>query len=169
MLRRTARRVGCAGLLGAFLCAASFAPASGQSVGPSNDAGVSVSTSPLGESYSLLTSTGQVIGLGAAFSASPPVTPAVPTVGIAATPDGRGAWAAAVDGGVFSFGDAVFYGSMGGRPLNKPVTGMGNTFQGNGYWLAATDGGIFSFGDASFCGSAGSIKLNRPVTAVATF
>ena len=30
----------------------------------------------------------------------------------------------ASDGGVFSFGDAAFYGSMGGRPLDAPVVGM---------------------------------------------
>ena len=28
------------------------------------------------------------------------------------------------DGGVFAFGDAAFYGSMGGQPLNAPVVGM---------------------------------------------
>jgi len=28
------------------------------------------------------------------------------------------------DGGIFSFGDAQFYGSMGGIPLNKPVVGI---------------------------------------------
>ena len=30
---------------------------------------------------------------------------------------------AASDGGVFSYGDAVFLGSMGGTPLNQPVVG----------------------------------------------
>jgi hypothetical protein len=45
-------------------------------------------------------------------------------VGMAATPDGKGYWLVAADGGVFSFGDAQFYGSMGGQPLNKPVVGM---------------------------------------------
>jgi hypothetical protein len=28
------------------------------------------------------------------------------------------------DGGIFSFGGAQFYGSMGGKPLNKPMVGM---------------------------------------------
>ena len=36
-----------------------------------------------------------------------------PIVGIAATPDGGGYWLVAADGGVFSFGDAHFYGSTG--------------------------------------------------------
>ena len=34
-------------------------------------------------------------------------------VGIAATPDGRGYWLVAADGGVFSFGGARFFGSLG--------------------------------------------------------
>ncbi len=31
---------------------------------------------------------------------------------------------AASDGGIFSFGDAHFYGSMGATPLNQPVVGI---------------------------------------------
>jgi len=43
-----------------------------------------------------------------------------PVVGIAATPDGKGYWEVASDGGLFSFGDAKFYGSMGGLPPSGP-------------------------------------------------
>ena len=43
---------------------------------------------------------------------------------MASTPDGGGYWLVASDGGVFSYGDAKFAGSMGGTPLNKPVVGM---------------------------------------------
>ena len=39
------------------------------------------------------------------------ITPDAPIVGISATPDGRGYWLVGTDGGVFAFGDAVFYGS----------------------------------------------------------
>ena len=39
-----------------------------------------------------------------------------PVTGMAATPSGRGYWLAADDGGVFSFGDAHFYGSTGAHP-----------------------------------------------------
>jgi hypothetical protein len=38
-----------------------------------------------------------------------------------ATASGRGYYLVAADGGIFSFGDARFAGSMGGRPLNAPV------------------------------------------------
>ena len=35
---------------------------------------------------------------------------------MAATPDGKGYWLVASDGGIFAFGDAPFYGSTGGSP-----------------------------------------------------
>ena len=82
---------------------------------------------------------------------------------MASTPDGRGYWLVASDGGIFSFGDARFDGSMGGTPLNAPVTGMAATANGAGYWLVASDGGIFAFGDAPFLGSMGGRPLNDPV------
>jgi hypothetical protein len=64
---------------------------------------------------------------------------------------------------MFSFGDTQFYGSMGGKPLNKPIVGLMTTFDGGGYWELATDGGIFAFGDAAFDGSMGGSPLNSPV------
>jgi hypothetical protein len=69
----------------------------------------------------------------------------------------------ASDGGIFAFGTAGFYGSMGGKPLNQPIVGMASTRTGKGYWMVASDGGIFSFGDAAFFGSTGAIKLNKPI------
>jgi hypothetical protein len=71
----------------------------------------------------------------------------------------------ASDGGIFSFGDAHFWGSMGGTPLNKPVVGMAANNTG-GYWLVASDGGVFSF-HATFYGSLGGIPLVSPVTGMA--
>jgi hypothetical protein len=90
-----------------------------------------------------------------------------PVIGIAATPDGNGYWLAAADGGVFSFGDAGFHGSMAGIGLNAPVVSIAATPDGNGYWLAAADGGVFSFGDAGFHGSVAGICLNAPVVSIA--
>ena len=53
-----------------------------------------------------------------------------PIVAMAATPDGGGYWLVASDGGIFSYGDAQFYGSTGGIPLNKPIVGMAATPDG---------------------------------------
>jgi hypothetical protein len=78
-----------------------------------------------------------------------------------------GYWMVAADGGIFSFGDARFYGSMGNVKLNQPVVGMAATSDHAGYWLDASDGGIFSFGDARFYGSMGNVKLNQPVVGMA--
>ena len=86
---------------------------------------------------------------------------------MATTADAKGYWLGALDGGVFAYGDAGFYGSMGAARLNQPIVGMASTPDGKGYWLVAADGGIFTFGDAGFYGSAGSIALNSPVVGMA--
>jgi SpoIID/LytB domain protein len=79
-----------------------------------------------------------------------------------------GYWINATDGGVFSFGNAQFWGSTGNMVLNKPVVGIAATHDAQGYWEVATDGGVFSFGDAHFWGSTGNIVLNKPVVSMAT-
>jgi hypothetical protein len=90
-----------------------------------------------------------------------PVRTAVGTV------TGQGTWVADVNGSVYAFGDAAFYGSMGGTRLNQPIVGMAVTPSGGGYWLVASDGGIFAFGDAGFHGSTGAIRLNQPIVGMA--
>jgi hypothetical protein len=75
-----------------------------------------------------------------------------PAVGICATPSGKGYWLVSSDGGVFSFGDAGFHGSLGGVKLDAPIVGMACTPSGKGYWLLGSDGGVFGFGDAKYDG-----------------
>ena len=74
----------------------------------------------------------------------------------------------ASDGGIFDFGTLPFCGSMGGRPLTRPVVGIASTPDGGGYWEVASDGGIFAFGDAAFYGSMGGKPLTKPVVGIAT-
>ena len=90
-----------------------------------------------------------------------------PIVGMAPTPDGGGYWMVGGDGGVFSSGDAGFYGSTGNIHLNKPVVGMAAAPDGKGYWFVASDGGVFNYGSAGFYGSAGSLHLNKPIVGMA--
>jgi hypothetical protein len=89
-------------------------------------------------------------------------------VGMASVPAGNGYWLVGSDGGVFTYGDATFYGSLGGKTLNAPIVGMASTPDGKGYWLVASDGGVFNFGDAGFYGSLGGTKLNAPIVGIAS-
>ena len=95
---------------------------------------------------------------GAPAPAPPPPAPSAPTAGYRLI---------ASDGGVFSFGTARFYGSLGGVRLAAPVVGAAATPDGGGYWLVASDGGVFSFGDARFYGSTGGVRLDQPIVGMA--
>ena len=142
---------------------------------------VAMALTPDGQGYWLVDADGDIYTLGdatyhGAIGQLDPTQPpggtnaahlSAPIVGIAPTPDGGGYWLAAADGGVFSFGDATYHGSMGGRQLDAAVVAMAATPDGGGYWLAAKDGGVFAFGDASFDGSMGGITLVAPITAMA--
>jgi hypothetical protein len=44
---------------------------------------------------------------------------------VTATPDGHGYREVGADGGVFAFGDATFYDSLGSTTLSKPIVGIG--------------------------------------------
>ena len=43
---------------------------------------------------------------------------------MASTPDGGGYWEAASDGGIFTYGDAFFWGPLVRLTLNAPVVGI---------------------------------------------
>ncbi len=79
----------------------------------------------------------------------------------------QGLWMSGSDGKVFNLGNAAFFGSTGGMPLDKPIVGMAPTPDGGGYWLVGADGGVFSFGDAGFHGSTGGMPLNKPIVGMA--
>ena len=91
-----------------------------------------------------------------------------PIVGMAATPDGKGYWLVASDGGIFNYGDAAVLRldrrhdrstspSWAWRP---PPTARATGW-------SASDGGIFNYGDAAFYGSTGGMTLNKPIVGMA--
>ena len=77
---------------------------------------------------------------------------------MAATPTGRGYWLVASDGGIFNYGDAAFYGSLGGNGVSayglliNPLT--------PGYSLVEANGANMAYGP----GTAG-IQANAAVSA----
>ena len=121
---------------------------------------VGMASTPAGDGYWLVDSSGNVTTHGAAvnYGSMGGTVLNAPVTHIVATPDGRGYWLVAADGGTFAFGDARFYGSMGGKRLNAPVVDIAPTPDGRGYWLVASDGGVFAFGDAVFSGSMGGTR-----------
>jgi hypothetical protein len=116
-----------------------------------------------GVNYSLTGDDGSVPTTGGGAASTGELGEALPDAGGA-----EGYWLVASDGGIFSYGDARFFGSTGGMRLNQPVVGMAATPSANGYWLVASDGGIFAYGDAGFHGSTGSINLNQPIVGMAS-
>ena len=107
-----------------------------------------------------------------AFATNPPTPGTNDTLTVATTSDPtpvrsapyairkEGYWLVGSDGGIFSFGSANFFGSMGATPLNRPVVGITPTSDRAGYWLDASDGGVFAFGDTHFYGSIPGVGLN---------
>ena len=79
--------------------------------------------------YWTVNGAGAVVSHGGATAFGSPVLSGIqlsrPIVAMAATPDGKGYWLVASDGGIFTFGDAPFLGSTGGVVLNKPIEAMG--------------------------------------------
>ncbi len=78
----------------------------------------------------------------------------------------QGYWLVAKDGGVFSLGDAPFFGSAANLHLNAPIVAMAQTSDRLGYWLVGADGGVFAYGNAGFYGSAANLHLNAPIVAI---
>jgi hypothetical protein len=118
-------------------------------------------TPSVGDGLLLAPSTDQVVAFSGSAGLPGPPSPPPPA------PPNSSYWLVASDGGIFSFGNAQFYGSTGALVLNKPVVGMASTTSGNGYWFVASDGGIFNYGGASFSGSEGGKPLNAPIVGMA--
>jgi hypothetical protein len=118
-------------------------------------------TPSVGDGLLLAPGTNQVVAFSGSAGLPGPPAPPPPA------PPNSSYWLVASDGGIFTFGNAGFWGSTGNLVLNRPVVGMAATPDKNGYWLVASDGGVFTFGDAKFWGSTGNIVLNKPAVGMA--
>jgi hypothetical protein len=54
------------------------------------------------------------------------------------------------DGGVFTFGDAAFYGSLRAHPPASPEATMAASVDGQGSYMTGIDGAVCPFGDAPY-------------------
>ena len=80
---------------------------------------------------------------------------------------GGGYWLAFSNGGVYSFGNASFHGSLAVKHLGSSGKTMAATPDGEGYWLATAGGRVYSFGDARSEPLDGGIPLRGRVAAMA--
>ena len=71
--------------------------------------------------------TNHVFGFVAAADHGAPNAAVHKQIGISSTRSGNGYWSVSSDGGIFTYGDAPFHGSMGGRALQKPIVGIAST------------------------------------------
>ena len=146
------------GLVPAPVVAGSVAPA----LPVGHDTGL-----PTTDAFWLATPSGALYPFGVPSYGAPTSHLNQPLVGMTATGDQQGYWMVASDGGVFSYGDAHFFGSTGNIHLNRPIVGLTPTTEVRGYWLVASDGGVFTFGNGVFYGSTGNIHLNQPIVGMA--
>jgi hypothetical protein len=88
---------------------------------------------------------------------------------MAASVDGRGYWLVAGDGGVFTYGDANYHGSVPGQGIvgQPSVVGITTAPSGQGYWLARSNGAVYSYGDAAFLGAPTATHLVASLTGIA--
>ena len=69
----------------------------------------------------------------------------------------RSYWLLAADGGLFSFGDAGFFGSLPGSKIASPAVAMRPTRTGGGYLIVAATGAVVNYGDAPVLGSVADV------------
>ncbi|HWS47407.1 MAG TPA: hypothetical protein VN636_16205, partial [Acidimicrobiia bacterium] len=91
-----------------------------------------------------------------------------PIVGIMTSPSGNGYRMFARDGGIFSFGDTPFLGSLPGIGIHvTDVVGVAATPTNRGYWIVRQGGQVYAFGDARYLGNYGASPADPVAAAVA--
>jgi hypothetical protein len=79
------------------------------------------------------------------------MTLVAPVTSMIATPTGRGYLLLARDGGLFSFGDSHFLGSLPGKGWcpGPAALAFAQTPKAGGYWMLLSDGQVLPFGNAN--------------------
>jgi len=89
-----------------------------------------------------------------------------PVVAVAATRSGLGYWLVAADGGVFSFGDARYAGSLPGIGVHDQAVAIAAR-PGIGYAVATTAGHVFGFGAPGATAGPADMGARSPTVAMA--
>ena len=119
---------------------------------------------PGGRGYASVSGLGGVTWRGAGLPPSGGPAPSALIVGAVPTADGKGYWLVGTDGGVFTHGDARYFGSPGKPVTSDPVVAMAPSEGDRGYWEVTAAGRVSAFGSA---GSYGSPAPRRPVVGMA--
>ena len=69
-------------------------------------------------------------------------------------------------GGIYSFGDATYYGNLIDHDYAGPAVGLAETPDGQGYNILTTSGAIYSFGNANYYGNLLDHHYPGPATAL---
>jgi len=69
-------------------------------------------------------------------------------------------------GGIYSFGDASYWGNLIDHQYPGPAVGLAETPGGHGYNILTTAGAIYSFGDANYFGNLLDHRYPGPATAL---
>ena len=72
----------------------------------------------------------------------------------------------AANGSVYTFGDATYHGSRGGKATDGAIVGIAVDHATGGYWLVTSRGAVYAF-DAPNHGSAANLRLVAPVVGMA--
>ncbi len=85
--------------------------------------------------------------------------PPAPLVAITGKRDGSGYWIARVDGGVYHYGSALWYGApntiSGG--VRSPVVAITAHPSGHGYWVVTRAGTVYAYGSSAYRGHPGPV------------
>jgi hypothetical protein len=117
--------------------------------------------------YRTATESGKVFATAGLGPGGGPAGALKGVVGIASTWGGY--WLVQRDGGVFTYGDARFYGSLPQHHIVlDDVVGIAAVPEGTGYWVVTADGEVYGFGSARDLAPSPSIHVDD-VVGIAAF